>query len=80
MPYGTVNLRHGVPRGETSVTCTAGVGTMVVEFGALTKLTGNPVFEETALRALVSSIRTGFGGKPSNSRFDGLTWLCMTAA
>ena len=54
MPYGTVNLRHGVPRGETSVTCTAGVGTMAVEFGALTKLTGNPVFEETALRALVS--------------------------
>ena len=53
MPYGTVNLRHGVPRGETSVTCTAGVGTMAVEFGALTKLTGNPVFEETALRALV---------------------------
>ena len=59
MPYGTVNLRHGVPRGETSVTCTAGVGTMAVEFGALTKLTGNPVFEETALRALVSGTSIG---------------------
>jgi len=52
MPYGTVNLRHGVPHGETSVTCTAAVGTYVVEFGALSRLTGNPLYEDTALRAL----------------------------
>lgn len=52
MPYGTVNLRHGVPKGETSVTCTAGVATFAVEFGALSRLTGNPVFEAAALRAL----------------------------
>ena len=54
MPYGTVNLAHGVPPGETSVTCTACVGTYIVEFGALSRLTGDPVFEETALRALKS--------------------------
>jgi hypothetical protein len=29
MPYGTVNLKHGVPKGETTVTCTAGVGTFL---------------------------------------------------
>ena len=52
MPYGTVNLRHGVPKGETPVTCTAGVGTYIIEFGALSRLTGNPVFEETAMRAI----------------------------
>jgi len=52
MPYGTVNLRHGVPEGETPVTCTAGVGTFVVEFGALSRLTGNPVYEETSMRAM----------------------------
>jgi len=52
MPYGTVNLQHGVPEGETPVTCTAGVGTFVVEFGALSRLTGNPLYEDTALRAL----------------------------
>lgn len=46
MPYGTVNLRYGVPVGETSVTCTAGVGTFIVEFGALSRLTGDPVYEE----------------------------------
>ena len=52
MPYGTVNLHSGVPSGETTVTCTAGVGTMVIEFGTLSRLTGNPVFEEAAMRAM----------------------------
>ncbi|XP_055610407.1 ER degradation-enhancing alpha-mannosidase-like protein 2 [Uranotaenia lowii] len=52
MPYGTVNLKYGVPYGETSVTCTAGIGTFIVEFGALSRLTGDPIFEEVALNAL----------------------------
>ncbi|KAJ6637463.1 ER degradation-enhancing alpha-mannosidase-like protein 2 [Pseudolycoriella hygida] len=52
MPYGTVNLKTGVPPGETSVTCTAGVGTFIVEFGALSRLTGDPIYEEIALNAL----------------------------
>ena len=46
MPYGTCNLRHGVPPSETAVTCTAGVGTFIVEFGTLSRLTGDPLFEE----------------------------------
>ncbi|VEN34914.1 unnamed protein product [Callosobruchus maculatus] len=52
MPYGTVNLHSGVPKGETTVTCTAGVGTFIVEFGALSRLTGDPLYEEVALNAL----------------------------
>lgn len=52
MPYGTVNLHSGVPKGETSVTCTAGVGTFIVEFGTLSRLTGDPIYEEIALNAL----------------------------
>ncbi|KAK7071055.1 ER degradation-enhancing alpha-mannosidase-like protein 2 [Halocaridina rubra] len=52
MPYGTVNLKEGVPLGETPVTCTAGVGTYIVEFGTLSRLTGDPVYEEVALRAM----------------------------
>lgn len=52
MPYGTVNLRHGVPYGETSVTCTAGIGTFILEFGTLSRLTGNPVYEDVAMNAL----------------------------
>ena len=35
LPYGTVNLKYGVPEGETPVTCVAGVGTFLLEFGAL---------------------------------------------
>jgi len=54
MPYGTVNLLHGVPKGETTVTCTAGVGTFLVEFGTLSRLTGDPVFEKVAIRAMRS--------------------------
>jgi len=52
MPYGTVNLLRGVPAGETPVTCTAGIGTFLVEFGALSRLTGDPIYELTARRAM----------------------------
>ncbi|XP_019872815.1 ER degradation-enhancing alpha-mannosidase-like protein 2 [Aethina tumida] len=52
MPYGTVNLHSGVPPGETTVTCTAGVGTFILEFGTLSRLTGDPLYEEVALNAL----------------------------
>uniref|UniRef100_A0A336LII2 alpha-1,2-Mannosidase n=1 Tax=Culicoides sonorensis TaxID=179676 RepID=A0A336LII2_CULSO len=52
MPYGTINLRFGVPPKETTITSTAGIGTYIVEFGTLSRLTGDPVYEETALNAL----------------------------
>lgn len=52
MPYGTINFRYGVPENETPITCTAGVGTYIVEFGTLSRLTGDPIFEEVALNAL----------------------------
>ncbi|KAK0412870.1 hypothetical protein QR680_006458 [Steinernema hermaphroditum] len=52
MPYGTVNLKYGVHRYETPVTCTAGVGTFILEFGTLSRLTGNPHYERIALKAL----------------------------
>lgn len=52
MPYGTVNLLHGVSPTETPVTCTAGVGTFILEFATLSRLTGDETFEDTARRAL----------------------------
>ncbi|XP_019743318.1 ER degradation-enhancing alpha-mannosidase-like protein 2 isoform X1 [Hippocampus comes] len=52
MPYGTVNLLRGVSATETSVTCTAGVGTFILEFATLSRLTGNATYEDTARRAL----------------------------
>ncbi|CAG9463266.1 unnamed protein product [Pedinophyceae sp. YPF-701] len=38
---------------ETEV-CTACAGTLIMEFGALSRMTGNPRYEEAALRALVA--------------------------
>ncbi|XP_044012786.1 ER degradation-enhancing alpha-mannosidase-like protein 2 [Aphidius gifuensis] len=52
MPYGTVNLKYGVPEGETSITCTAGIGTFILEFGTLSRLTGDPLYEEVAINAI----------------------------
>ncbi|ESP04685.1 hypothetical protein LOTGIDRAFT_223717 [Lottia gigantea] len=54
MPYGTVNLRNGVPPGETTITCTAGVGTFLIEFGTLSRLVGDPIFEKVAIKAMRS--------------------------
>lgn len=52
MPYGTVNLLNGVSPTETPVTCTAGVGTFILEFATLSRLTGDETFENAARRAL----------------------------
>ncbi|XP_078274904.1 ER degradation-enhancing alpha-mannosidase-like protein 2 isoform X2 [Rhinoraja longicauda] len=52
MPFGTVNLMNGVNPSETPVTCTAGIGTFILEFATLSRLTGDPVFEQVARKAL----------------------------
>lgn len=54
IPYGTVNLRHGVPPGETPISSLAGAGTHLLEFGIISKVTGNPVFMNVARTALRS--------------------------
>ena len=52
LPYAWVNLRHGVSPGETKETCTANLGTMLLEFGMLSYLTENAVYYEKAYLAL----------------------------
>ena len=51
MPHVFVNLRTGAVRGD--VTNPAEVGTLLIEFGTLSKLTGKPVYYAKAKRALV---------------------------
>jgi mannosidase alpha-like ER degradation enhancer 2 len=51
MPYVFVNLKTGAVRGD--VTNPAEVGTLLLEFGTLSKLTGKPLYYEKAKRALV---------------------------
>ncbi|EIW61741.1 alpha-mannosidase [Trametes versicolor FP-101664 SS1] len=51
LPYARINLRHGVPKGESTDTCTAGAGSLILEFGTLSRLTGDDRFEKAAYKA-----------------------------
>ncbi|HQR37064.1 MAG TPA: glycoside hydrolase family 47 protein [Blastocatellia bacterium] len=55
LPYVYVNLKTGKVRGRE--TNPAETGTLLVEFGTLSKLTGNPAYYEKAKRALVEPYR-----------------------
>jgi mannosidase alpha-like ER degradation enhancer 2 len=48
IPYGTVNLLHGVPPRETPVASLAGAGTLTLEFELLSRLSGNLKFGKAA--------------------------------
>ncbi|XP_071948270.1 ER degradation-enhancing alpha-mannosidase-like protein 3 [Antedon mediterranea] len=57
MPYPRVNLRHGVDplksrAGKDKATCTACAGTLLLEFATLSRLTGEPIFELKAKKAM----------------------------
>uniref|UniRef100_A0A8C9XBS1 alpha-1,2-Mannosidase n=1 Tax=Sander lucioperca TaxID=283035 RepID=A0A8C9XBS1_SANLU len=66
LPYPKVNLRYGVLNplsrtGTESDTCTACAGTMILEFAALSRLSGEAVFEEHARKALDGELYSGVG-------------------
>ncbi|CAL8086322.1 unnamed protein product [Calicophoron daubneyi] len=54
IPYPRINLRHGCAglRRQEMHTCTACGGTMILEFAALSRLTGNPIYEQKAAQAM----------------------------
>ncbi|KAH7887820.1 glycoside hydrolase family 47 protein [Phlebopus sp. FC_14] len=51
LPYARLNLRHGVQKGESLDTCTAGAGSLILEFATLSRLTGDERFERVAYKA-----------------------------
>lgn len=55
LPYVMVNLRTGAVRNPMSNP--AETGTLLLEFGTLSKLTGRPIFYEKAKRALVETYK-----------------------
>lgn len=55
LPYKYVNLKTGKTRGEVSNP--AETGTLLIEFGTLSKLTKKPIYYEKAKRALVESYK-----------------------
>ncbi len=52
MPYRFVNLKTGATSGPVSNP--AEIGTYLVEYGTLSKHTGNPVYYETAMKAMIA--------------------------
>ncbi|CAB1324272.1 unnamed protein product [Coregonus sp. 'balchen'] len=60
LPYPRVNLKHGIrgPESRTGTetdTCTACAGTIILEFAALSRFTGDPVFERQRNSNLVGT-------------------------
>ncbi|KAJ4466510.1 alpha mannosidase-like protein [Lentinula aciculospora] len=51
LPLARINLRHGISLGEPPETCTAGAGSLILEFATLSRLTGDERFENAAYKA-----------------------------
>ena len=51
IPYGTVNLKKGVPPKETTISSTAGAGSLLLEFEVLSRLSGEKKFGVAAKKA-----------------------------
>lgn len=52
LPHPRINLQTGVPIDTINETCTAGAGTLRLEFGLLSRLLSDPVYEGVAKRAV----------------------------
>ncbi|AQK74751.1 Alpha-mannosidase I MNS5 [Zea mays] len=52
LPYSWINLKYGVMENETTETSTSGCGSLILEMGVLSRLTGDSRYEAAALRAL----------------------------
>ncbi|OSX60455.1 glycoside hydrolase family 47 protein [Postia placenta MAD-698-R-SB12] len=51
MPHARINLKHGLLRTDALDSCTAGAGSLILEFGTLSRLTGDSRFEKAAIKA-----------------------------
>mmetsp|Transcript_166 Transcript_166/g.325 ORF Transcript_166/g.325 Transcript_166/m.325 type:complete len:769 (-) Transcript_166:1192-3498(-) len=51
IPYSRVNLRRGVLPGESPENCLAGAGTLMLEFGLLSRLVRDAKYEEASRKA-----------------------------
>lgn len=51
MPYGYINFKTG--KADKNISNPAEIGTLIIEFGQLSRLTGNPVYYDKAKKALV---------------------------
>jgi ER degradation enhancer, mannosidase alpha-like 2 len=79
MPYRFVNLRTGIVR--DSLNNPAEIGTSLIEFGTLSKLTGNPIFYQKAKTALIQlfSRRSRIGLVGSTINVETGEWVDSTS-
>ncbi|HKD85837.1 MAG TPA: glycoside hydrolase family 47 protein [Terriglobales bacterium] len=79
MPYVFVNLKTGMVRGAESNP--AEIGSLLIEFGTLSKLTGKPVYYEKAKRALVEvyNRRSAIGLVGSSINVETGKWVDTTS-
>ncbi|CAD5218218.1 unnamed protein product [Bursaphelenchus okinawaensis] len=52
LPFPRVNLKRGVPHGIINETCTAGAGSLLLEFGILSRLVNDDLFERLARKVV----------------------------
>ena len=75
MPYVYVNLKTGATRG--AVSNPAEIGTLLIEFGTLSKLTNKPIYYDKAKRALTElySRRSSIGLVGSSINVETGVWI-----
>jgi len=54
IPYPRINLKTGVPKNSYNHTCTSGASTLLLEFGLLSQLVDDPIYEIVARKSMNS--------------------------
>ncbi|KAJ7781324.1 alpha mannosidase-like protein [Mycena metata] len=95
LPYARINLRRGVLKGEGIETCSAGAGSLMLEFATLSRLTGDDRFEKAAYKAFFAiwnrrsdiglvgntiNIRTGAWTTPEVSGIAVANFECLSCS
>ncbi|KAH7344593.1 alpha-mannosidase [Rhizoctonia solani] len=77
IPFARINLRHGVSKTETFETCTAGAGSLLLEWTTLSRLSGDPEFERVARKAFFAiwNRRSDLGLLPNTINLASGQWL-----
>ena len=82
IPFGSINLRHGVHPREIDITSTAGGGTFALEFSILSVITGDSKYERAARRAFraLYRYRSGLGLVGNHINISNGHWTIETAS
>lgn len=82
IPWPRVHLMKGVMPFETNNTCLAGAGTLLLEFGVLSRLTGDKKYERAARKALKElwNMKSQLNLVGTSLDMEAAKWLAPTAS